>query len=104
MADVGVIEVVPAVPAVPEPLPTGLHERLIQAACALGVLLQTIRYYAHLPFLGYLLTRPLRYVLFYPSTVALVAAGAYARVGKDPAGMPGDDTATGWRCCWPATT
>lgn len=88
MTDRGVTEVDPDDELAPVPVaavPAGPHERWIQVACAVGVLLQTIRYYAHLPFLGYLLKRPLRYVLVYPSTVAFVEAGAYARVGRDPA-------------------
>ncbi len=59
-------------------------EKRYAAAAAVGVLLQSVRYYATLPLLGYLLTRPLRYILIHPSTPALVIAGAYARTGRDP--------------------
>lgn len=73
-----------AVPAGPAPVEWDRRERLLAGAAGVGMLLQTLRYYLHLPFLGYLLTRPLRYLAVYPSTVGLVVGGAYARTGRDP--------------------
>lgn len=85
----------PLVPLEPETAPgsatppeqpryTGKHERLVQVACGIGVLLQSVRYYVTLPLVGYLLTRPLLYSVIHPSTLALVIGGAYAREGLDP--------------------